>query len=113
MGAALKTYKSGGVTGIVEGARNCCAGLDTSLANRNVGCDVEYCVAYVLSAFVIDSEISKAMNFPANDALSNVNVAVMAMYVLEQARIVTLPEQYAPYLEPRANQIRRGLLPKL
>jgi len=113
MGAALKTYKKTGVSGIVDGMNNCYAGLDTRQANRNVGRDVEYCVAYALSSLVIDGEISKAMNFPPSQYLNNVDVAVKAMFVLEQARIVTLPEQFTPYFDSRMSQIRQGLLPKL
>jgi hypothetical protein len=81
MDAALKAYKKTGVTRIVEGSRNCYAGLDTSRANRNVGRDVEYCIAYAISSLMIDSEISKAMNFPPSPNLNSADVVVRAMFV--------------------------------
>lgn len=105
MGTAIKTYRARGMTGLVDESRNCFAGLDTSARNRNVGRDVEYCIAYELSATTIDREVGKATQFPPTAGLEFLNVMTRAMATLEQAKLVRLPEEFAPYLKPRLQKI--------
>lgn len=113
MNAALKTYKSNGTTGMIEASKNCYAGLDTSYRNKNVGRDVEYCITYEISSKVIDEKVCEAMNFPLNEYFSTIDVAMRAMYHLETARIVRLPEEFNRYLVPRVTKIRQELPPKM
>jgi hypothetical protein len=111
MDAALATYRKTGVTGLVQEAENCYAGLDTSRRNKHVGRDVEYCISYVVSSAVIDKEASRAINAPQNEYFTNGELLLKAMYALERARIVTRPEEFQPYLAPRLSKIS-GEMPR-
>lgn len=105
MTAALKTYASNGVSGMVDQVNNCNAGLDTRPGNKNLGRDVEYCIAYEMSAAIIDREAAKDGNFPRSGAFDGNKVMVRAMLLLEKARIVRLPEEFERYLLPRFTKI--------
>jgi len=98
MNSALKTYRSSGMVGLTGEAQNCYSGLDTTLRNRNMGRDVEYCIAYEFSAAVIDAQASAAMSLPPTESLDYTNVMLRAMSLLERAKIVTHERDYEPYM---------------
>ena len=113
MRAAVKTYRASGAVGLAVEARNCYAGLDTSTRNKNMGRDVEYCIAYEYSSAKIDDGMSKAMNFPPTQSLGLEGVVQRAMAILHKTKIVSDPDDFAPYLVPRMNHIDAELFRKL
>jgi hypothetical protein len=94
--AASSTYKSKGIPGVEGEAKNCYAGLDTTRINKNVGRDVEYCIAFEIASALIDQRMS--VDTAARSAYLNINeITARAVYHLEKVRIVTLPENLVPY----------------
>ena len=105
MNAAVATYRSAGVAGLVDGANNCYAGLNASPRNRQAGRDAEYCFAFAVSSAVIDRETSRATGRAQHEYFTNGELLIRAMYVLEQAQVVTRPEEFQPYMAPRVTRI--------
>jgi hypothetical protein len=89
---AVFIYKAKGIDGLVGAAQSCYDGLDSSMRNKYVGRDTEYCIALEVAANQIDQKTSGSDTHPYfKDTL------VRVMLYLEKGRIVTLPEQFGPY----------------
>lgn len=92
---AIQTYKTKGADALVADGESCHAGLDLARTNKNLARDVEYCIAFEIAATLIDQKTAN----PHHPYWANGNTFLRGMYALERARIVTLPEQFNPYLE--------------
>ncbi len=110
MDQAVATYKAKGVAGLEDEARNCYAEIDYAHTNKSLPRNVEYCIAYELSATLIDRDAAKPGG--ARSAYFK-DVLTRSMYQLERARVVTLPEQFERYLGPRFQKIERALPGKM
>jgi hypothetical protein len=102
---AVALYKNGGEPAMREKAKLCYDSIDFGQGNKaqTAATGVEYCYAFETAAIAIMSARNEWKNtgyFNATDLLAR------AAYYLEQARVVTLPEQFTPYVQKRADYIR-------
>lgn len=107
--ATLQAHKQNGVDGLIAQTENCYAGLDTSRANRNVGKDVEYCVAVDIASMIVDGKKAQANGKDRTGYFSTENVFVRAGRTLDMSRQVQLPEQLQQYFLNRASRIKQRL----
>lgn len=89
---AVDVYKEGGIDALAAASKNCYAGLNATRTNKNAGRDIEYCFALEVAGANID----KAGTVPYLNARE---VLMRGVYHLEQAGLITLPDQINPYVQ--------------
>lgn len=105
---AVTAYKTGGETALTDRAKFCYDSIDFRTASRAP--QVEYCYSFETASLVIlkeKNEITATSYFSPSDLL------VRAAYNLERARVVTLPEQFTPYIQKRLDYIMKKVPPML
>lgn len=98
---ALATYKSSGLDGLELEGKTCYTGLDKRITNPTLGPQVEYCIAFEGAAAVINAQKKLGSTYFTAD------VATRAFIALDQSRLVTLPENLLPYVNPRYEYIQK------
>lgn len=106
---ALSTYRSGGEHDLATKAELCSTGIDFRGAVSRAS-EVEYCMALEAAGVVIlqhDGKLAQSQYFEPTDVL------IRASANLVRARVIRLPEDANPYMQPRMRYVREKVLKSL
>ncbi|ABO60614.1 hypothetical protein LA345_39005 (plasmid) [Burkholderia vietnamiensis] len=103
---AVTAFRSGSdADALVTRAQLCYSGVDTHGGrDKSAGDQLDYCFAFEMTSARL---LNKAGRVPHDSPkyFSNQEIATRAAYNLERARVLSLPEEFNPYIITRAKYV--------